>query len=151
MIHLSSYLMPKLIKLNLKFSSKEEILSFISDLLYQNGFVKDRKQTYQELVKREKIQSTGIGKGVAIPHLLSPLEKPVIGFITLKEAVDFEALDERPVDLIFFSAASNSNIHLRMLARLSRMIKETNLVDRLRKAKSEEEAIKAFHQEELRL
>ena len=151
MIHLSSYLVAELIKLNVALSSKEEILLFISELLYKHGFVKDREKTYEELMKREKIQSTGIGKGVAVPHLLSPLQKPVIGFISLRVAVDFEALDGKPVDLIFFSAASDSSVHLRMLARLARMIKETKLVERLRKAKSEEEALKIFHQEELRL
>ncbi len=151
MIHLSSLLAPELIRVNHSATSKEELLSFISELLHSSGFIEDKDKAFNDLLRREKIQSTGIGNGVAIPHLLSPLKSPVLGIIILKKPIDFNSIDSKPVDVVFFSAASESKTHLKMLARLARMLKETELIEKLRKVRDEKEVLRVFKQEELSL
>ena len=151
MINLSSYLRKELIRLNQKFSSKEEALIFIAKLLAENGYVNDEKKAFEDLKRREEIQSTGIGNGIAVPHLLSPLDEPVVGFITIEKSIDFNSVDGKPVDFLFFTAASNPNLHLRMLARLARLVKSTKIVERIRKTSLPEEASNIFKEEELKL
>ncbi len=151
MVNLSSYLRRELIGLNQNIASKEEALKYIAELLAKNGFVKDSKKAFEDLKKRESIQSTGIGNGIAVPHLLSPLDEPVVGFVTLKKPIEFQSVDGKPVDFLFFTAASNPNLHLRMLARLARLVKSTQIVEKIRKAKTPEEAYEIFKGEEIKL
>jgi len=132
-------------------SSKEEVLRRIAELLSGGGYVEDLEKAFSELKRREEIQSTGIGGGIAVPHLLCDIEEPVVGFMTLKAPVEFDALDGKPVDVVFFTAAPNPNLHLRMLARLARLVKSSGIVDRIRKAEGPEEAYEAFKQEEISL
>lgn len=151
MVNLSSYLRKELIGLNQEIPSKEDVLKHIAELLAKNGFVKDSERAFEDLKKRESIQSTGIGNGIAVPHLLSPLDEPVVGFITLKKPIEFQSVDGKPVDFLFFTAASNPNLHLRMLARLARLVKATKIVEKIRKAKTPKEAYEIFKEEEIRL
>jgi len=151
MINLSSYLKKELIALKQKISSKEELLKTIAEMLANNGYVKSKEGAFKDLKRREDIQSTGIGKGIAVPHLLSPLNEPVVGILTLKKPIEFNSVDGEPVDFVFFTAASNPNMHLRMLARLARLVKSTKIPERIRKAKTPEEVFKIFKEEELKL
>ncbi len=151
MINLSLYLKKDLIKLRENLSSKDEVLKRIAELLSSGGYVEDQERAFTELKKREEIQSTGIGGGIAVPHLLCTIEEPVVGFLTLQNPVDFEALDGKPVDIVFFTAAPNPNLHLRMLARLARLVKSSDIVEKIRKARTPEEAYEAFKQEEIKL
>ncbi len=151
MINLSLYLKKDLIALKEKLRGKEEVLKKIAELLTRGGYVKREDEAFSELKRREEIQSTGIGGGIAVPHLLCPLEEPVVGFLTLASPVEFDAVDGKPVDVVFFTAAPNPNLHLRMLARLARLVKSSSLIERIRKAETPEEAYEAFKQEEISL
>ncbi len=151
MVNLSLYLKKDLIGLKDTLSSKEEVLKRIAEMLQNGGYVKEKDKAYSELKRREEIQSTGIGGGVAVPHLLCPLEEPVVGFLTLSSPVEFDALDGKPVDVVFFTAAPTPNLHLRMLARLARLVKSSSLVERIRKAETPDEAYEIFKQEEISL
>lgn len=91
------------------------------------------------LLEREKHGSTGIGQGVAVPHAhIAGIEHPVGVFIKLESPVAFEAVDDRPVDLIFalFAPADAGVEHLRALARVSRLLRQGELREQLRQARS---------------
>lgn len=94
------------------------------------------------VMERERLGSTGVGEGVAIPHArLAGLEKPVGGYMRLLHGVDFEAIDERPCDLVFMLLAPEGSgaDHLRALAQVSRVFRQGPVRDSLRKAKTEDD------------
>lgn len=98
------------------------------------------------VMERERLGSTGVGEGVAIPHArLAGLPAPVGGFLRLAHGVDFEAIDDRPCDLVFMLLAPDGSgaDHLRALAQVSRFFRQSAVRDGLRKARNEEE-IKAL-------
>ena len=82
--------------------SKKRLLEYISELLAGSSPELVQSDIFNALINREKLGSTGLGKGVAIPHgRMSSLEKPVCAFVKLANPVDFDATDGQPVDLIF--------------------------------------------------
>lgn len=94
------------------------------------------------VMERERLGSTGVGEGVAIPHArLEGIDAPVGGYMRLVHGVDFEAIDERPCDLVFMLLAPQSAgaDHLRALAQVSRTFRQSAVRDALREAKSEED------------
>lgn len=91
------------------------------------------------LNERERHGSTGIGQGVAVPHAhVEGLDRPVGVFVKLESAVPFDAVDDRPVDLIFglFAPRDAGVEHLRALARVSRLLRQGDLREQLRQARS---------------
>ncbi|MFN3610009.1 MAG: PTS sugar transporter subunit IIA, partial [Hyphomonas sp.] len=98
------------------------------------------------VMERERLGSTGVGEGVAIPHARLPgLSAPVGGFLRLAQGVDFEAIDDRRCDLIFMLLAPDGAgaDHLRALAQVSRFFRQVAVREGLRKARNENE-IKAL-------
>src|SRR3954470_12357137 len=95
---------------------------------------------FETLIQREKLGSTGVGNGIAIPHgKLPKLEKLVGLFARLERPIDFEALDGQPVDLIFLLLAPESAgaDHLRALSRIARMLRDPAIVHKLRATRDE--------------
>ena len=90
-----------------------------------------------QLTTREAQASSGIGEGVAIPHMRLPtLQKPVVAFVRLQRAIDFNAVDDMPVDLVMMllSPGGDGPHHLRRLSRISRLLRNPDLLDDLRAA-----------------
>lgn len=112
----------------------------------------DRKQRlFESLLAREQLMSTGIGRGVAIPHPRTPMGEidipALISVCFLKTPIDYKALDHRPVFVLFVLVCPSSKVHLRMLARLSYCLREEAFVDFLRGIPDQDafyEKIKAF-------
>jgi len=95
----------------------------------------DRAAIFDALVMRENLGSTGLGKGFALPHArLETLERPFALFARLARAIDFEAIDEKPVDLVILLLSPGGNQHLATLAALSRPLRDAAFVQRLRQA-----------------
>ncbi|QLC25632.1 PTS transporter subunit EIIA [Parasphingopyxis algicola] len=93
----------------------------------------------QQLIAREKLGSTGFGEGVAIPHgRIDSLEKPFGIFLRLNDPVDYDSVDDLPVDCVFalFSPEADGAAHLRALARISRRLRDGDFVAKLRGARS---------------
>ena len=137
----------------------------LGDLLAADGIVptlkvKSKKQALQELAtraasvtglefresttlfQRERLGSTGLGHGVAIPHVkFRSLRNIVCIFARLEVPIDFDSLDGQPVDLIFLLLAPEhaSGDHLKALARISRIVREPSMLEKLRKAPSTNE------------
>lgn len=97
----------------------------------------DTNSVFETLWEREKLSSTGVGHGVAIPHgRLAKLEKIVAVFAHLDGAIDFESIDEAPVDLVFLllTPADAGADHLKALARISRLMRNAAFCEKLRAA-----------------
>lgn len=95
----------------------------------------DERRLFDRLLERERLGSTGIGGGIAIPHgRMATLSVPVGLFARLAQPIDFEAIDERPVDTVFLLVAPEGAgaDHLKALARVSRLLRDRALVEKLR-------------------
>lgn len=118
----------------LRASSKKQALQ---DLAQHAGAMVDRdpREILETLLQRERLGSTGVGNGIAIPHgKLAKLDKLVGLFARLEKPIDFEALDGQPVDLVFLLLAPEAAgaDHLKALARVARMLRDPNVVEKLR-------------------
>ncbi len=114
--------------------SKQQILEELSDhlALHKQGI--DSDKLLRVLIEREKLGSTGIGNGIAIPHgKLEGLDNIALVFGKSSGGIDFESIDGKPVHLVFLLVApSNSaGVHLKALARISRLLKDKNFREKL--------------------
>ena len=110
----------------------QELSAFASDLTDIPS-----REIFDTLLQRERLGSTGLGRGIAIPHVkFRQLERIVCVFARLENSIDFEALDDEPVDLIFLLLAPEhaSGDHLKALARISRLLREPEVSTQLRQA-----------------
>src|SRR5258708_25870077 len=99
----------------------------------------DERRLFDRLLERERLGSTGIGGGIAIPQgRMSVLSQPCGLFARLAQPVDFDSIDERPVDIVFLLVAPEGAgaDHLKALARVSRLLRDRALVDKLRATES---------------
>lgn len=103
------------------------------------------------VIEREKIMSTGVGKGLAIPHgKAAGIEETLAAFAILKNPVDYEAIDDQPVGMIFLLAGpqSSNSMHIKLLSRISRLMNNSDFRKRLRECSSAKEIIGQFKEEE---
>lgn len=118
--------------------SKRQALQGVADLAARR-FGADPEAVLEALVERERSGSTGIGEGVAVPHARLPALGRMRGvFLRLEHPVAFEAVDDKPVDLLFglFAPRHADTEHLRALARVSRTLRRPELREALRQARS---------------
>jgi PTS system nitrogen regulatory IIA component len=131
---ISELLNENLIIADLKAGAKQQALEEMVACLTANRHGIDAKDLFNVLIEREKLGSTGIGNGIAIPHgKLDGLDNICLVFARSTAGIEFDSLDGKPVHLIFLLVApSNSaGVHLKALARLSRLLKEKNFRDDL--------------------
>lgn len=117
-------------------SSKRQALSVISEIAARVFGLK-ATDVLDALLEREAAGSTGVGYGVAVPHArLAGLQRLRGVFVRLEQPVEFQAVDDRPVDLVFalFAPPEASGEHLRALARVSRLLRQADLREQLRQA-----------------
>lgn len=122
--------------------SKKEALDQAIDLMVRSGKIQDEEAYRAQVYAREEESTTGIGEGIAIPHgKCSAVSRPGLAAMVVKNGVDFEALDDEPVTLIFLIAAPNTkdNVHLDVLSKLSVMLMDEEFTENLRNASSVEE------------
>ena len=122
-------------------TSRKQAIHALAEALAETTGVSARS-IETAVMERERLGSTGVGEGVAIPHArLEGIEAPVGGFMRLVHGVDFEAIDDRPCDLIFMLLAPQSSgaDHLRALAQVSRVFRQSELRDALRESRSLED------------
>lgn len=134
----------KSISLDAAPKSKSEALDLAVDLMVESGKIKD-KEAYKKLVyAREEESTTGVGEGIAIPHGKGDcVDKPGLAAMVIKDGVDFEALDEEPVNILFLIAAPDTedNVHLDVLSKLSMMLMDEDFRNSLINAKDVDEFI----------
>jgi PTS system nitrogen regulatory IIA component len=145
------YLPEEVIEADIKSDTKIGILKELVQLLVDNHQVKDANKALEVLLEREKLGSTGIGDGVAIPHAkFNDIKTLVAAFGRSRGGVNFESLDNKPAHLFFlFLAPENSaTLHLKILARISRLLKKTTFREALMHAKGRKEIYQAIAEEE---
>lgn len=118
--------------------SKRQALALIADVASRRFGLKV-PEVLEALLEREQLGSTGVGHGVGVPHArLNGLERMRGVFVRLETPIDFKAVDEQPVDLLFalFAPADAGAEHLRALARVSRILRRPALREQLRQSQS---------------
>ena len=109
---------------------KKNVLDELSSFLEDEGEITSKENLLTALIEREKLGSTGIGENVAIPHAkISEIDKIITVFGRSKNGVEFESLDQKPVNFIFLVIAPENSTgqHLKALARISRLFKNPSL------------------------
>jgi len=131
----------------LKAKSKREVLVELATVFAMGKIKFDPETMLRVLMEREKLGSTGIGDGIAIPHgKLAGLEEMVIAFGRSREGVDFEAMDGKPAHLFFLLMAPENSAgqHLKALAKISRMLKDATFRKYLLAAKTHDNLYQAL-------
>ncbi|HKP77534.1 MAG TPA: PTS IIA-like nitrogen regulatory protein PtsN [Phenylobacterium sp.] len=119
-------------------ANKKKVLAVIAEIAARN-FGLEPAEVLEALGEREAAGSTGVGHGVAVPHArLEGLQRMRGVFVRLEQPVEFESVDDQPVDLLFalFAPKNAGAEHLRALARVSRLLRQAELREQLRKARS---------------
>lgn len=139
------------IDLNVKASTKEEIIQKAVELMSKNGNIVNKDEYLKLVLKREEEGSTGIGEEIAIPHGKGDsISSPGIAAMVIPDGVDFKSLDEKPVKLLFLIAAPNTkdNVHLEVLSRLSTLLMDEKFRKELLDAKSKDEFLEIIDKAE---
>lgn len=119
--------------------SKKRALEILASTIAEDRPSIDADELFRRLIARERLGSTGIGHGVAIPHCrVSHCDGTVGALITLKDPIDFDAIDSQPVDILFAMLVPEDahSEHLQTLASLASMLNEANFREQLRAAES---------------
>ena len=138
---LSDLLKPQAVLASLHAQSKKQVLQEVCDSAAAMTGLPER-EIFDSILQRERLGSTGVGHGVAIPHgKLKAVDRLVGVFARLSRPVDFDALDDEPVDLVFLLLAPESAgaDHLKALARIARVLRDGATAQKLRAAKDAEE------------
>ena len=134
--------------INYSGTSKKQVLEELSKLAQFTLGINSR-ELLENLTKREKLGSTAVGNGIAIPHANLPnIDRPYVFVSTLINALDFNSSDDLPVDIIFLLIApdNNGSEHLQALALISRLLRNKELTTKLRGCKSAESALAVISQ-----
>ncbi len=152
-MHIASILEEPFIAINLDAETKEEALNGMVDMLGGSPKVLDLEKVRGAILERERIMSTGVGHGFAIPHAKTDaLTDIVAAFATTRHPIDFQALDDQPVQLIFMLVGKEAHVgmHLKLLSRISRLMNSEQFRAQLLNASTSAEVLKLFNEEENR-
>lgn len=150
-VKITDHLSKELICLDLKGNNKEDVLKELSSLIGTSASVLDEVEVHRALLEREKLGSTGIGKGVAIPHAKTEsATRLTIAFGISRKGINFESLDKEDVNIffVFASPIKDSQIYLKVLARISRLIRDEEFRNRLLSVETPEGIIDCINKEE---
>lgn len=151
-VKITDYMSEDLISLKLKSKNKDDVLMELADLIAVSPEVHNEENViYKALIEREKLGSTGIGKGVAIPHAKTDAaDRLTIAFGISKEKIDFKSLDNENVNIffVFASPIKDSQVYLKVLARISRLIREEEFRNELLACKTPAEVIECINKKE---
>lgn len=150
-MNICSLLDPETVFPDLKANDKAEILDKLISSLKSKVSNGELEKIRSAVIERENIMSTGVGKGLAIPHGKTPgIEETYAAFAILKEPVDYEAIDDQPVNMVFLLVGpqSSNSLHIKMLSRISRLMNNSDFRERLRNCKTADEIIDQFKKEE---
>ena len=143
-------LTPNAVLCDLKIGSKKQLLQALATRAAADRGL-DERSVFDVLLERERLGATGVGAGIAIPHgKLFAIERMYGAFARLNTPIDYEAIDERPVDLVFLLIAPEAAgaDHLKALARVSRTLRDAALVAKIRAADDSEAIFALLTQEQ---
>lgn len=137
--------------LELEPGEKKVVLEKFVSALKERGLISEEKVILDELLERESLGSTGLEKGIAIPHALTyEVEKPLLALALIKKGVNFEAVDQMPTYIIILLLGNKDNpgFQLKLLAHICRLVKETEFVERVKEAKTPQDSYLILKEEE---
>jgi fructose-specific phosphotransferase system IIA component len=139
------------ISLDINTQNKVDLLAQLLDLADKSGKITDKDKTLKEIFEREKILSTGIGKGIALPHAKTNTVSDTIGALAvMKKSIDYDSLDGEPVNIVFLLLGLEHNVgnHLKMLSKISRLLNNDTFREMLFKCKNNAEILSKFSEME---
>jgi len=144
MVRLSELLDTGCIILSLEAKKKKDAMEEMVNSMFKAGRIKEPGKILERLIQREKMGTTGIGGGIAIPHLMTDLiQETLMVFARKKEGVKFDAIDRQAVHLLFLLVGPRQDpqSHLALLCKLSRFLHDSQFKNGLLQAKDEKEII----------
>lgn len=141
-------LTPELVVYPLEASSKEEVISKLIDALRAAGKLTHPEIARKAVMEREKLMSTGVGRGVAIPHGKYPYTDEVLVCVGIsRKGVDFDAVDGQPVYIfvLLLTPENQPSKHLKLLSKFSRILNTVQAREEILEAQSPEEIARVFH------
>jgi fructose-specific phosphotransferase system IIA component len=146
-LKVTDILTPAAIQLDLVATDKTDVLTQLVDLVVGTGKVSDRDALLKVILDRERLMSTGIGYGVALPHgKSSVVHTSLAALAVLRTPIDFDALDDKPVNIVLLLVGTEEAVgaHLRLLSRISRMVGSDQFRSDLVGARTVEEVLDLF-------
>ena len=141
----------KYIELHLEVASKDEVIDKMLSIAGSHSGVKSQKKLREDVLKREREMSTGIGKQIALPHAKTDaVASPVLALATLKDSIHFDAIDNEPVQVVFLLATPEEMLaeHLKLLGRITRLAGKADFREKLMAASNSFEVLDLFREEE---
>lgn len=148
------FLTPQTVRVGLPGETKEEVLDNLIGLLEGQTQVRDLEEVRQAVLNREAVMSTGVGKRLALPHAkTSAVTGTVAAFATTAVPIDFGAIDNQPVTLLFLLVGTEEakSQHIKLLSRVSRLMNRDAFRERLLTAGAPEEVLQLFEEGESEL
>ncbi len=148
---ISDILDEKLVATNLPGNSKDQIINALIDLVGQSPKVLDKEKMRTAIFEREKIMSTGVGNGFAIPHGKTDAVSDIVAaFGVTAEPIAYQSLDDKPVRLVFLLVGKENLVgpHIKLLSRISRLMNKEEFRGKLLDAKTPQDVLTIFKQEE---
>ncbi len=148
---ISDILDESLVRTQLAGHYKDDIISGMIDIVSTSKKVLDKEKVKEAIFEREKIMSTGVGNGFAIPHGKTDAVSDIVAaFAVTAEPIDYESLDEQPVRLVFLLVGKDSMVgpHIKLLSRISRLMNKEEFRKKLLSAASPKEVLEIFRAEE---
>ena len=146
-MHIGELLSPERVAEDAEVTSKKRTLELLSRLLSGEDTGLSADEVFDTLLARERLGSTGLGAGVAIPHgRMKGIDQAVGAFVKLHDGIDFDAPDKQPVDLLFALIVPEecTDTHLNLLAQLAMLFRDEDTVAQLRKCASREALYRAL-------
>jgi PTS system nitrogen regulatory IIA component len=153
-MRLKTYFHPECFIPDLAAKTREEALTEMVRVVAAKGIIKDQAAALERLLERERIQSTAVGSGIAIPHCFTDeVADLVIVVARAPGGIAFDSFDGRPTHVVFLLMGNRQEhgLHLKALARIARLIKSTAFIDRVIAADSVEGMVRAFEEEEAKI
>ena len=148
---ITDFLKEDCILINMKSREKKGALSELLKLLETNNYIKDSNEILEAILEREKLGSTGIGQGIAVPHAKTDQIENLVGAVGISNSgISFDSLDGEPVNVIFLIIAPTKSIglHLKALAKIARLLKNRTFRNALRNAKTPSEVIQIIKEDD---
>jgi PTS system fructose-specific IIC component len=148
---ISEILTEDLISLGMEPKDKDDSIKMMIDIASRSGKIQDKAKVSESVFQREKLVSTGVGKGFAIPHgKTDEISDVTASFGITKNPIDFDSIDSEPVKFIFLLVGKDSllNTHIKLLSRISRIMNNDKFRDKLEDARTSKEVLELFRKEE---
>ncbi len=135
------------IVVGLEVKDKNELLDTMVELAAESGNILDVEEARERVFAREKLMSTGVGNGVALPHAkTNKIKKTVGAFAVLSEPVDYDSLDEEPVKIVLLILGKETNVgeHLKLLSNISKLLGKESFIGDILNAETSDDILEIF-------